>query len=111
MKKCLLMVLAVVAGVLFATDAFCWTYEIKGTRLAADTLFVDTIYTDGVKTERVEVPIFQPKTKDEVLTGLKNRGASIERKYQAEQEAIIVKPEVDKDKDKPTPIKASVIEE
>lgn len=87
-----------------------WTYEIKATRKAEDTLFVDTIYTDGMKTERVDVPIFQPNTKDDVILGLKNRGATLERKYAQEAEIDKIKPEVDKDKDKPTPIKIADIE-
>jgi len=86
------------------------TTTIKATRKDGDTLFVDTVFTDGVNTERIEVPLFQPQTKDGVIDGLKNRALTYDRKWKAEAQIDIIKPDVDKEKDKPIPT-AAVIEE
>ncbi len=100
MKKLILIVLSLMV----TSNAFsAWTATVKETRKADDTLFVDTVFTDGTNTERVEVPLFQPKDKAEAIQGLKNRAATLERKYNAMQTIDVVKPEVDKEKDKPIP--------
>jgi len=84
------------------------TYTIKATRKDADTLFVDTIFTDGVNTERVEVPHFQPKDKQQILDGEANRAKTYDAKWKAEAEVAALKPEVDKEKDKPTPVQVAI---
>ena len=100
MRRALLVIMLVM---MLAGTAFSWDATIKETRKDADTLFVDTIFTDGVNTERIEVPFFQPKTLDEVKQGLKNRAATLDRKYKSEADIVILKPDVDKEKDKPFP--------
>lgn len=82
-----------------------WELKIKETRQDGDTLFVKTEYYDaGVLVDTVDVPLFQPKTYEEVLTGLKNRAETIKSKKVAE--ALItskVKPETEKEVNKPIP--------
>jgi len=82
-----------------------WELKIKETRKDGDTLFVKTEYYDGVTlVETAEVPIFRPKTYDDVLVGLKNRAETIKKKKEAE--ALIdskVKPDTDKQVNKPIP--------
>ena len=82
-----------------------WELKIKSTKQSGDTLVVTTeYYEDSVLVETVDVPLFRPKTYDEVLIGLKNRAETI--KSRKEAEALInskVKPDTDKKVNKPIP--------
>lgn len=83
-----------------------WTYKIKSTRQDGETLFVNVEYYNdaGVLKATADVPVFQPQSKDDVVTALKNRAVTIKRKINAEKNiADVVKPETDKDINVPSP--------
>jgi len=115
MKKIffILMVLILLASPLLAAD---WTYTIKSVVQNSDTLQVSVDYSDGEKTYTEEVPIFRPNTKEDVLIGVRNRANDVkirpllEAAKQAAAKKItdVVKPDVDKDINKPTPTLTAV---
>lgn len=81
-----------------------WTYKIiKATEKSEDTLWADVVYTDGAKTIEARVAVFQPKSSNDVHTAIKNRYVSEKRKLDAEAEIDVLKPNVDKDVNKPFP--------
>jgi len=99
----------VFSSVCFAAD---WSLMIKDTRQDGETLFVTTEYKNdkGAVVETVDVPLFQPKTYDEVLVGLKNRAETIKSREAAK--ALIsskVKPDTDKEKNKPIATLTAVV--
>lgn len=96
--------LIVLCSSAFAGD---WSLKTKGdSRQVEDTLFVNTEYTNdkGEVVTTVEVPIFQPKSYDDVLLGQRNRANTIKAR-EAAKDLIKskVKPNTDKEKDKPIP--------
>jgi hypothetical protein len=85
-----------------------WTYTIKSNRVDGATLWSNVSYTNGVNTEVVDVPNFEPKDEATCLTGIKNRGKSIERAYAAAATNGVIKVELDKEINKPTPVGVAV---
>lgn len=92
-----------------------WELKIKSTKQNGDTLVVTTeYYEDSVLVETVDVPLFRPKTYDDVLTGIKNRAQTIKDKADAVNLITkTVKPDTDKELNKliPTPVQAVALED
>lgn len=99
MKKLFfLMIVMLIASPVFGA----WDYKITKVEQRADsldTLTVTVDYTNGVKSiTGVEIPVFRPTTKAEVVTAIKNRAATIKDRLQAEASITnTVKPAVDTD--------------
>lgn len=94
MKKFIFAVLILaVFSIALAAD----TYKIISVRQNDETLTVTVDYTVGNEVKRVDVPIFAPKTKDDVILGLNNRALTIKAKQEASATAAIVKSDVEKD--------------
>ena len=75
-----------------------WTYKIKKTtEKTEDTLWVNVDYTNGTKIINVIIPVFQPASKEEVHTAIKNRFQTEKRKYLAENQINVIKPDIDSD--------------
>lgn len=106
MKKLVLtsFILALFLGISAQAHADDWTYKIKqNSEKTEDTLWVDVVYTDGVKTIEARVAVFQPVSAAVVHTAIKNRFVSEKKKLDAESVIDTIKPDVDKDVNKPFP--------
>lgn len=60
-------------------------YIIKSKRQVDDTLFTTVEYNFDETKVLLEVAHFQPQSKEEIITGIENRGLSEERKFIATQ--------------------------
>lgn len=73
-------------------------YTIKSTKISEDgqTFWSSVVYllTDGTKLEK-EVPVFVPTDMDCVLASIENRGHTEQRKYDATQNNMTIKLEMD----------------
>lgn len=82
------------------TSTYCfadWIYKIKKSTKEEDTLYVKVLYTNGNKEIIVDVPVFQPESKEQVHQAIKNRFKSEKKKLKAKDDLDVIKPEIDSD--------------
>lgn len=97
MKKFFLFVL--ITCFIF-TSSYCfaeWIYKIKKSTKEEDTLYVKVLYTNGNKEIIVDIPVFQPESKEQVHQAIKNRFKSEKKKLKAKDDLDVIKPEIDSD--------------
>lgn len=95
------LILGLILVFLFSSLALAWEYEIKDVRRSRQTVKVEVEYVINGETQTIEVPVFAPKSKEDVLQGVENRGLTIKKELEDIQ--IIedsVLPEIIKEKNK-----------
>jgi len=85
MKKLIAIAIAVLCLTVSGNCFAAWTYKIKrATSVDGHTLFVDVEYTNGTKFLNVNIPVWNPQSKADVVTAIKNRFQSEKAAYLAQ---------------------------
>ena len=93
MKKIVFLVLGIL---IIGNFAYCadWSYQILDKWQDKDTIYVKVKYTDGTNIETVDIPVFQPTSKVDVITAITNRKETVRIKQEAIARNKIILPDV-----------------
>lgn len=90
------------ASVAFAADPL--TYKITDVKIDGVNINITVEVTYGAIKQTIERPVFCPKDKAKVMEAAENIAREVKTKADVESNNNLIKPEVDKEKDKIIPV-------